>query len=118
MMPYITVENASALLQFMKKVFHAEEAYKAMRDDKKDVIMHAEVKIGSSTIMLAEAPEQSKICPAGLFIYVENADETYQKAVKEGAASVQIPADQPYGRSCGVKDPFGNIWWITSVPES
>jgi uncharacterized glyoxalase superfamily protein PhnB len=50
-----------------------------------------------------------------MFVYVDNADEIYQKALQEGAVSIMEPADQSYGRSCGVEDPYGNTWWITSV---
>ena len=53
--------------------------------------------------------------PAGLFIYVEDADETYKKAIEEGATVVTTLSDQAYGRSGGVKDPFGNTWWITAA---
>jgi uncharacterized glyoxalase superfamily protein PhnB len=116
-MPYLIVEDAAGLLQFMKNVFGATEKYKVMRDEDKNVIMHAEVKIGDSTIMFAEATGQWKASPAGMFIYVENADETYQKALKAGATSLGEPSDQSYGRSGGVTDPFGNVWWITSVLE-
>ena len=52
-----------------------------------------------------------------MFVYVEDADETYKKAVENGAETVMPPDDQPYGRSCGVTDPFGNVWWITSITE-
>jgi len=52
-----------------------------------------------------------------IFVYVENADRTYKKALDEGATTVMEIADQNYGRSGGVTDPFGNVWWITSVIE-
>lgn len=50
-------------------------------------------------------------------IYVPNADETYKKALEEGATSAMEPADTPWGRFCGVKDPYGNHWWITTPPK-
>ena len=113
--PYLIVRNAGDFLSFMKNVFDAKESYKAMRDE--HTIQHAELSIGGSTIMFADATDQYKPQPAGLFIYVNNADETFKKAVEAGAATVTEIADQPYGRSGGVKDPFGNTWWITSVKE-
>lgn len=113
--PYLIVRNAGDFLSFMKNVFDAKESYKAMRDG--HTIQHAELSIGGSTIMFADATDQYKPQPAGLFIYVNNADETFKKAVEAGAATVTEIADQPYGRSGGVKDPFGNTWWITSVKE-
>ncbi|CAN5365551.1 VOC family protein [soil metagenome] len=111
--PYLIVENAAAFLDFTAKVFGAEVKYKAMRDEK--LIMHAEISIAGSAIMVADATEQYKPQPAGLFIYVDDCDTTYQKALANGAAIVTEPADQEYGRSAGVKDPFGNTWWVTSV---
>jgi uncharacterized glyoxalase superfamily protein PhnB len=85
-----------------------------MRDEKQ--IKHAEITIGGSTIMFADSTERSPLCTAGLFIYVENADATFEKAIAEGSVSITEPADQGYGRSAGVTDPFGNVWWITSSP--
>lgn len=111
--PYLIIPNANGFLQFTQQVFDAKEKYKEMRDEK--LIRHAEVTIGDSTIMFADATAQFKALPASMFIYVENADETYQKALKEGAVSVMEPSDQSYGRSGGVKDLFGNTWWITSM---
>lgn len=112
-MPYLIINNAPAFIAFTQRVYGAAEIYKAMRDEK--TIMHAEIMIGGSTIMFADSTEIYAESPAGLFIYVENADETFKKAIDEGATIVAELADQPYGRSGGVKDPFGNTWWITSV---
>ncbi len=112
LMPYLIVPDASKFIEFTQKVFGAKEKNKSMRDE--NTIMHAEITIGNSTIMFADGTEQYKPQPAGIFIYVSNADETYQKALAEGAVSVNELSDQSYGRSCGVKDSFGNTWWITS----
>lgn len=112
-MPYLIVQNAEGFIRFMQQVFHAVETHKGMRDA--HTVMHAEVKIGSSTIMLADSTEQYPPQNAGLFVYVDNADDTFAKALEAGASVVLPLADQGYGRSGGVKDPFGNTWWITSV---
>jgi PhnB protein len=112
-MPYLIVENAATFMEFMQKVFGAEERNKAMRDEK--LIMHAELSIGGSVIMLADATDLYKPQPAGLFVYVEDCDTTYNNALANGAKSVSVPADQSYGRSAGVKDAFGNTWWMTAV---
>ncbi len=114
-MPYLIVNDAAGLFQFMQEVFDAKEKYKTMREEAPQVIRHGEVTIGGSVIMFAEATDQWKAEPAGMFICVADADETYKKALAAGAASVMAPSDQSYGRSCGVKDPFGNTWWITTV---
>ena len=112
-MPYLIVENAKNLIEFLTEVFDANLSLKKMRDA--DLIMHAEMVIGSHTIMLADATEDWKAQNAGLFIYVENADQVYQKALERGSTSLMPPSDEDYGRSCGVVDPTGNVWWITSV---
>ncbi|KAA9331771.1 VOC family protein [Adhaeribacter soli] len=112
-MPYLIVENATGFSRFLTTVFNATEKEKHMRDEK--TIMHAEAQIGGSVIMFADSTETWKPMSASMFVYVEDADETYKIALAEGSTSVMEPADQPYGRSCGVTDPFGNTWWITSV---
>jgi PhnB protein len=50
-----------------------------------------------------------------MFVIVPDADRTYEKALANGATTIMPPADQEYGRSGGVTDPYGNVWWITSV---
>jgi len=112
-MPYLIIENAAAFLDFTKKVFGAEEKHKAMRDEK--LIMHGEISIGGSVIMFADATEQFKQQPASFFIYVDDCDTVYQKALANGAITIMPPENQEYGRSAGVKDAFGNTWWITAV---
>jgi PhnB protein len=112
-MPYLIVENAAAFIDFTQKVFDATEKFKTMRDE--HTIMHAEISIGNSVIMMADATDQFKQQNAGLFIYVDDCDTVFQKALDNGATVVMEPADQSYGRSGGVKDAFGNTWWITSV---
>jgi PhnB protein len=113
-MPYLIVNDAAKFIQFAEKVFNAKETYKAMRDE--HVIMHAEIMIGTSTIMLADSTEKFQPRPAGLFVYVDDADICYKNALSAGATSVMEPADQPYGRSGGVLDAHGNTWWLTSSP--
>jgi len=112
-MPYLIIPRAADFISFTEKVFGARETHKTMRDEK--TIMHAEIRIGESTIMLADATETIKASPAGLFVYVPDADSTFKKAIDAGAGIVMEMADQPYGRSGGVQDPFGNTWWITSI---
>lgn len=115
-MPYIIVKDAARFLEFLHQVFDACEKLKSMRDE--NLIMHAEITIGESTIMVADATEKFSSCTAGLFVYVDDADDTFLKAISAGATSVMHPTDQPYGRSCGIADPFGNTWWITSVEKN
>lgn len=113
LMPYLIVAGAADFISFTQKVFGATEKFKSMRDEQ--IIMHAEVSIGDSVIMLADTTEQFAVQNAGMFVYVDDCDKVFKKALDNGAAVLMEPADQPYGRSGGVKDAFGNTWWITSV---
>lgn len=112
-MPYLILTDAASFITFAEKVFCAKEYMKEMRDETK--IMHAEIKIGDSTIMLAEATSEYQPQNAGMFVYVEDADVAIQQALSFGAELLLEASNQPYGRSGGIKDPFGNTWWITSV---
>jgi len=110
--PYLIIKNAAAFIEFTKNVFNAELINKHMQDE--TGIVHAEIKIGDSMIMFADSTEQYLPEPGGFFIYVEDCDITYEKALSNGAVAVTQIANQSYGRSGGVKDTFGNTWWITS----
>jgi PhnB protein len=82
-------------------------------------IGHAEVRLGDSVIMLSEAQGgEHKPMPTGIYLYVENCDATYKRALEAGATSVMQPTDQFYGdRSAGIKDQFGNHWYIATHIE-
>ena len=114
LMPYLMLQDAAKFGEFAKTVFNAALIFSKNRDDNETVI-HSELQINGCTIMFCDATEDWKPQPANLFVYVENADETYQKALAAGCIRVMEPADQDYGRSCGARDTFGNVWWITSV---
>lgn len=78
-------------------------------------VMHAEVKIGDSMIMLGQAGEQWKALQAALFLWVENVDDVYARALTAGATSQSAPEDKPYGhRMAGIVDACGITWWIGS----
>lgn len=111
-MPYLILQDVAAFLAFTKQVFNAEEQMKHV--EKEGRVKHAEVTIGQSTIMAGESTDEWNQQPAGLYINVEDADETYQKALEAGATSVMELSNQEYGRTGGVKDPCGNTWWITA----
>ena len=112
-MPYLIVENATEFINFTKNVFGAGEKYKFMRTE--TLIMHAEISIGDRVVMFADATPEHPKQNAGLFIYVDNCDAVYEKGLVNGATTVMPPADQSYGRSAGIRDPFGNTLWITAV---
>jgi uncharacterized glyoxalase superfamily protein PhnB len=121
--PYLMVRDARATIEFLKKAFDARESLPPMQgpDGK---IMHADLTIGDSHVMLGEGNEQWPASPAGLYVYVSDADAVYKKAIAAGAKATAEPTDQFYGdRSGCVKDADGNYWWIAthkedvSVPE-
>ena len=112
-MPYLIIKNAGTFMQFMKTVFDATEKMVAMRDE--HIIMHGELTIGDCCIMFADATDDFSQQTAGMFIYVDDCDARYQKAVENGATAIMPPANQQYGRSAGIKDLSGNTWWITTA---
>lgn len=114
--PYLIVDGAAGLLDFVKRAFDAVEGERMSRDD--GSIGHAEVRIGDSVVMISDGREPWKPMAAALYLYVPDTDATYQSAIEAGATSLMEPADQFYGdRNAGVKDPWGNIWWIGTHVE-
>jgi len=115
--PYLVVDGAEKIVQFMKNAFGAQFVFEPMmRPDGK--IMHAELKIGDSVVMISDASERAKATSAMLYVYVPNVDAVYQKALKAGGTSVMEPTDMFYGdRSGGVTDPAGNHWHIGTHVE-
>ncbi len=91
-MPYLIIENANAFIEFVQKVFNAELLNKHIRDE--NIIMHAEIKIGNSIIMLADSTPQYPPQPSGFFIYVDDADKTYETALNNNAIAVTDISDQ------------------------
>ena len=113
--PYLAVKDAAGLIDFLKQAFGAEETLRMPRAD--GGVAHAEVKIGDSMVMLGE-PTESEVMPATMHLYVEDADSVYRRALQAGATSLREPENMFYGdRSAGVKDRFGNQWWIATHVE-
>ena len=115
--PYLVVPGVAKLIDFMKQVFGAVET--EQMEGAGGRIMHAEVKIGDSVIMMGEPMGgEWKSMPAMLYVYVADTDAVYERALQAGATSIMEPADQFYGdRNAGVKDTFGNQWWIATHKE-
>ena len=113
--PYLIVQDAAGLVEFVKQVFDAE-VIDLVQDN--GVIRHGEVRIGDSIVMVSEASDAFPAMPAMLHVYVENMDAVYRRALDAGATSVREPRDEFYGdRSGGVADKFGNQWWIATHIE-
>ena len=115
--PYLIVPGVAKLIEFMKQAFGATEQHRTTLPDGR--IMHAQVKIGDSFIMMGEPGGEWKPMPSGLYLYVPDADAWYRRAMKApGAVSIMEPADQFYGdRMGGVRDPSGNLWWLATHKE-
>ena len=111
--PYITVQHAAELIEFVKRAFGATETFRTTGSAGG---LHAEVKIGDSMLMMGGSPGmEMQEMPTALHYYVADTDAVYQRALQSGATSIQPPADQEYGeRSASVKDPFGNNWYIAT----
>ena len=114
--PYLVVKGAGALLDFMGKAFGATVRECHRKED--GSVMHAEAVIGDSAVMVGEAQPTFGERPSTLYLYVADVDATYRAALSAGATSLMEPAVQFYGdRSGGVKDPFGNQWWMATRVE-
>jgi uncharacterized glyoxalase superfamily protein PhnB len=110
---YIMADGAQRVIEFLKQTFNAEEL---RRYDKPDgSIMHAEVRIDDTVVMLADAGDDVPGFPVWLHVYVPDVDATYQRALAAGGVSVQAPQQQgDPDRRGGVQDPAGNTWWIAT----
>ncbi len=108
--PYLMLKDAEGFIKFMMDVFGATEI---RRVTDKGKILHADIEVNGAVIMLADESEFSEQT-AGLNFYTENPDEVYHKALKHGAESILKLDDRRYGRSAGIRDPFGNIIWINN----
>lgn len=114
--PYITLSGVEGLIHFLKQAFDASEREILKTDDGR--IIHAEIQIGDSVIMMAEPGTDAGPVYGTFYMYVDNVDSVYQSALAAGASSVMEPADLYYGdRNAAVKDAFGNSWWIAARYE-
>lgn len=112
-MPYLILKDVNEFMDFTKNVFGAREL--SVHKDESGDIVHAEIQIGGSTIMMGQANKNWSVQNAGLYINVESTDSTFQRALEHQASVVMPIEDKEYGRSGGILDPQGNTWWITQV---
>jgi uncharacterized glyoxalase superfamily protein PhnB len=114
--PYLVVNGVAKLIEFLKQAFAAEVTGCLSRPD--GTVMHAQVRIGDSMVMMGEPQGEWKPMPGSLYLYVPDTDALYHRAIQAGGTSLMEPADQFYGdRNAGVKDPVGNFWWIATHNE-
>ena len=111
--PYLHPRRAEPLISFLKRAFGAQEVAKYASPD--GVVHHAVVHVGDSVIEMGEAHGKYETMSAMFYLYVPNMEAVYRQALAAGATSFQEPTDQPYGdRNAGVKDNFGNKWYIAT----
>jgi PhnB protein len=114
--PYLTVPDAARLVDFLKKAFAGVERARILRSD--GTILHAQVRVADSLLMIGEPQGQWKPQPSMLYHYVADVDATYKQAIEAGAESVTEPANMFYGdRSACVKDIAENVWWLATRIE-
>jgi PhnB protein len=122
--PSLSIRGAADAIEFYKKVFGATESYRMT--DGHGKIMHAELRMGDSVLMLSEempewgalSPKTVGGCPMSLMVYVPDVDATFAQALAAGAKEIRAPKDQFYGdRSGAVEDPFGYRWSISTQVE-
>ena len=112
--PYLIVDGAQRTIDFLVQVFDAVELRRFPTDDGR--IMHAEVRIDDTVIMLADGAEGWSPISSNIHVYVPDVDAMYKRALDAGAESVQEPMqkDDPDKRG-GVKDAGGTTWWISTM---
>jgi PhnB protein len=109
--PYFFVDGAGGFLTFLVLGLGGTEIRRHVNGDR---IANAQVRLGTSTVMVSEASPAFPAMPASYYLYVENADEAMAKAIAGGATTIMDVANMPYGdRQGGVQDPWGNLWWIS-----
>lgn len=111
--PHLIVNGASATIEFLVDVFGAEELRRFPGDAGR--VMHAEVRLDDTVVMIADSAEGWPATPSHVHIYVPDVDATYKKALEAGATSVQEPVQkEDEDKRGGVKDAGGTTWWIAT----
>jgi len=100
------------LSNFIEAVLDAKEILKVPTPD--GSVMHAEYSINGGTIMFGQAGGEWKAFPCGMFVVTNEVDEVYERALSNGAVSIQEPGDKGYGHAAGFQDAFGNQWWLNN----
>lgn len=111
--PYLIVDGAARTIDFLVRVFGAEELRRFAGPDGR--VMHAEVRIDDTVVMLADGGGDWPPVPANVHVYVPDVDDVYRRALEAGAVSVQEPVKKDdEDRRGGVRDAVGTTWWIAT----
>jgi uncharacterized glyoxalase superfamily protein PhnB len=109
--PYLVVDDADTELAFLKSAFGGAEVN--CQRNPNNTVMHAEIRIGDSLVMLGQANGPWKARAASFYLWVDDVDAVYAQALRAGATSESAPEDKPYGhRNAGVIDKNDISWWI------
>jgi PhnB protein len=115
--PWIVTPATGELFDFITEVFGGVEAGRVALAD--GTIGHAEIRVGDTVLLAFDRRPDWPAMPSLLRIFVDDADATMARAVAAGARVVTEPATHAFGQRGGrVRDPFGNIWWISAVVET
>ncbi len=113
--PFLNVKGVAKLIDFLKNAFGAEEVMRMPGPD--GTVMHAEVSIGNSRLMLGE-PMQTGASTSAFYVYVSDVDAMFKRALAAGAKSVRPPTDEFWGDRMGtLTDSFGNSWSLATHKE-
>ncbi|MDX2244850.1 MAG: VOC family protein [Leptolyngbyaceae cyanobacterium bins.302] len=122
--PYLIISHAAEAIEFYKTAFNASEVVRLADDTGK--IAHAEIKIGTSILMLADefpemgfrSPQSLGGSPVSMMVYVDDVDSQFQQAIAAGAKLIRPVEDQFFGDRTGMlSDPFGHVWTIATHIE-
>jgi PhnB protein len=114
--PYLHLHGSEKMIPFLENAFGGVVQGTVPKSPEGHVL-HATIQIGDNTLELDEAHGGFQPMPCHLHLHVDDADALYARAIRAGATSIDAPSDKPYGRSGGVKDAFGNSWYVTSPPR-
>ncbi len=107
------MHDGEAFLSFLQQVFGAKE--NGVYRNESGQILHAELLLGNGSIMFGVANNDWPAETGSVFLYVDDTDGIYAKALAQGSTSRQAPENKDYGRAAGFRDPFGNSWWISQL---
>ncbi len=111
--PYLHLREAHKMIPFMEAAFGAESL--GLAKSPEGAVLHGTMRIGNATLEIAEAYGEMQPMPCHLHVYLPDTDAAYARAMEAGATSIEVPQDKPYGdRSAGVKDVWGNSWFIAT----
>ncbi|MEU9605013.1 VOC family protein [Streptomyces sp. NPDC048057] len=114
--PWVVTDDTGAFLDFVTQAFGGQELSRVPTED--GLIGHAEIRVGDTVVMAFDRHADWPAMPSLLNVYVADVDKTFSQAVEAGGRVVTPPADDAFGQRGGrIKDPFDNIWWVTSHVE-